>query len=663
MMKNIFFLLLLLPAIVLNAQTDRWQQKVKYTINVDMNVETNQYAGVQKLEYWNNSPDTLTRVFYHLYWNAFKPNSSMDARSRRQGTLVLRKDRQGNDIPDWDSRVRDRISNLKDDEIGYQKIRSLKMNGRTQKFNYHETILEVVLDRPILPKSKVVFDMEWDAQVPLQIRRAGRDNPNTTTRYTMTQWYPKLAEYDKDGWHANEYIAREFYGVWGDFDVTINIDKNYVLGGTGYLQNPNSIGYGYEDKGAKVTRPVGTKLKWQFIAPNVHDFAWAADPDYKHIVSQVDGIKIHVLYNPANQQIFNGLSAEAKRTFNNDYKTWAQNWDAQWQQVADAAVTVYPFIKKNFGTYPYKQYSFIHGGDGGMEYAMSTMLSGPGLGTVFHEWMHSWYQMVLGFNESLYAWMDEGFTEYATNLVEEHYRQHVLANSSPVHRRVSDSTYYSRLPLSHNANYTGYFNLVRSGLEEPLTTHADHFNTNYAYSNASYSKGAVFLEQLGYIVGAPVRDQILLDFYKQWKFKHPDVNDFIRIAEKHSDIKLDWYKMYWVNTTKTIDYGIDSLYEQNAATRIRLKRIGEMPMPVDVKVTFRDGSVEWHYVPLNLMYGTKVAEEGMGNRKNYPAWRWAHPTYEIETNKRLIDIISVEIDPGHRMADIERRNNRLELRW
>ncbi len=234
MMKNIFFLLLLLPAIVLNAQTDRWQQKVKYTINVDMNVETNQYAGIQKLEYWNNSPDTLTRVFYHLYWNAFRPNSSMDARSRRQGTLVLRKDRQGNDIPDWDSRVRDRISNLKDDEIGYQKIRSLKMNGRTQKFNYHETILEVVLDRPILPKSKVVFDMEWDAQVPLQIRRAGRDNPNTTTRYTMTQWYPKLAEYDKDGWHANEYIAREFYGVWGDFDVSIYIDKNYVLGGTGF---------------------------------------------------------------------------------------------------------------------------------------------------------------------------------------------------------------------------------------------------------------------------------------------------------------------------------------------------------------------------------------------------------------------------------------------
>src|SRR5690606_13664751 len=106
-----------------------------------------------------------------------------------------------------------------------------------------------------LPKSKVTFDMEWNAQVPLQIRRAGRDNPNTTVRYTMTQWYPKLAAYDNDGWHPNDYIAREFYGVWGDYDVTINIDKPYVLGDTGYLQNPNTIGHGYETAGAKVTRP------------------------------------------------------------------------------------------------------------------------------------------------------------------------------------------------------------------------------------------------------------------------------------------------------------------------------------------------------------------------------------------------------------------------
>jgi hypothetical protein len=667
-MKRLFFSFLLLGTFSAFAQPDRWQQRAKYTMNVDMNVQNNQFTGKQKLEYWNNSPDTLKRVFYHLYWNAFQPNSMMDVRSRRQGTVVLRQDRNGRDIVDWDPRVEDRIANLSKEDMGYQNIVSLKMDGRPQKFNYHETILEVVLDRPILPKSKVTFDMDWEGQVPEQVRRAGRDNPTTGVRYTMTQWYPKMAEYDYEGWHPTPYIAREFYGVWGDYDVTIKIDKSYVLGGTGYLQNPNSIGYGYEDAGAKVTRPAGDKLTWRFIAPNVHDFAWAADPDYKHISRKTaDGITIHVLYNgKPTQEAFESLSPAAKADYKNDYNNYAAAWDGMWQTVADAAVTVYPFIKKNFGEYPYKQYSFIHGGDGGMEYPMSTMLVGPGLGTAFHEWMHTWYQMLLGTNESLYSWMDEGFTEYSTNLVEEYYRQQVvrknLANNPAALRR-SDSTFQNSLPLYHAANYGGYLALARSGREEPMTTHADHYNTNYAYSNAAYSKGAVFMEQLGYIIGAPARDRVLLDYYRQWRFKHPNVNDFMRIAEKQSNMKLDWYRMYWVNTTKKIDYAIDSLYEQNEATNIRLRRIGEVPMPMDVKVTFKDGTSEWHYVPMYLMFGAKPAEEGQTARTVYESWKWTHPTYEIKTKRRLTDIVTVEIDPSQRMADIDRKNNRLELKW
>ncbi|MFN2456595.1 MAG: M1 family aminopeptidase [Chitinophagaceae bacterium] len=643
-----------------------WQQRVKYTMNINMNVQTNEYKGKQKLEYWNNSSDTLKKVFYHLYWNAFQPNSSMDVRSRRQGTVVLRKARSGNDIADWDARVKDRIANLKQDETGYQNILSVKMNGRPQKFNYHETILEVTLDKPILPKSKATFDMDWEAQVPLQIRRAGRDNPITGVRYTMTQWYPKMVEFDEEGWHPTPYIAREFYGVWGDYDVTINIDKNYLLGGTGYLQNPNSIGYGYEDKGAKVIRPSGNNLTWRFIAPNVHDFAWAADPQYKHIRKTAAGITINVIYKAqASRAAFNAMSETARAGYNNDFIQYAQSWNAQWQEMADAAAVVYPFIKKNFGEYPYKQYSFIHGGDGGMEYPMSTMLVGPGLGTAFHEWMHTWYQMLLGTNESLYAWMDEGFTEYATNLVEEYYRQNVSRKrleNNPVALRRSDSI-AAILPLYHKDNYAGYIALANSSREEPMTTHADHFNTNYAYSNAAYSKGAVFLEQLGYIVGAPVRNRILLEYYRQWRYKHPDVNDFVRVAEKVSNIQLDWYRMYWVNTTKTIDYGIDSLWEENATSKIRLTRIGMMPMPVDLKVTFKDGSSEWHYIPLNLMYGAKDPEQDQQPRFVYESWRWTHPTYEVVTKRRLTDIVSVEIDPSHRMADLERKNNRLELKW
>jgi hypothetical protein len=621
MMKSSFLMMVMVLTFSANAQTDRWQQKVKYTINVDMDVQKNQFKGQQALEYSNNSPDTLHRVFFHLYWNAFQPGSMMDMKSLRQGSFV-RRDKEGNEIGDWDPRVMDRISQLKPEEIGYQNVSSIKMNGRVQKTKLHETILEVLLDKPILPQTKVVFDLDFDAQVPLQVRRSGRDNPETGIRFTMTQWYPKIAAYDNEGWHPTPYVGREFYGVWGDFDVTINIDRNYIIGGSGNLQNANTIGFGYEDKGVKVKQPSGKKLAWRFLAPNVHDFAWAADPGYKHIKKEIpNGPVIHVLY-----------------------KNWEKDpvEEAKWKEMAEAAVTVYPFIKANFGEYPYRQYTFIQGGDGAMEYPM------------------------LATNESLYAWMDEGFTEYATNLVEEYYRREMVKkhlSNNPAEARKSDSVAFNAQPPFHNTNYTGYFNLVKSGREEPMSLHADHFNLNYAYSNAAYSKGAVFLEQLGYIIGAENRNKTLLEYYRQWRFKHPDATDFIRVAEKVSGIKLDWYKNFWVNTTRTIDYSIDSLWEQSGATNIRLRNIGMIPMPVDVKVSFKDGSSEWHYVPMYLMFGEKPAEKGQEPRKVYESWKWTHPTFQISSSRKLTDISTVEIDPSYRMADVDRKNNRLLLKW
>ncbi len=598
---------------VLYAQPDRWQQRVKYVMNIDMNVQTNRFTGKQKLEYWNNSPDTLTKVFYHLYFNAFQPGSMMDTRSRRQGAVNGPGAR-----PDWDQRVKDRILNLKPDEIGYQKIISLKMNGVSQNFKILETILEVRLSKPIPPKSKISFDMEFEAQVPLQVRRSGRDNPTTKVRYSMSQWYPKMCEYDYEGWHPTPYVGREFYGVWGDFDVSISIDKKYILGGTGYLQNPNQIGYGYENPGTKVTRASGDKLTWRFLAPNVHDFMWAADPEFIHKTKKVrDSLTFHLLYKLTN--------APAQ----------------EWEKVLTDAERALPFIEKNFGAYPYKQFSFIHGGDGGMEYPMATLCIGPG--AWLHEWLHNWYYGLLGTNESLYGWMDEGFTSYAEDRVSA-----FLKNDTG---------------FAYDGNYKGYYSLVKSGKEEPLTTHADHYNLNSAYGNAVYSKGAVFVEQLGYIVGAPLRDKILLEYYRLWRFKHPNAADFIRVAEKVSGIKLDWYKEYWVNSTKTIDYSIDSLWEEAGKTKVRLSRIGLMPMPIDLQITFKDGNKELHYVPMNLMYGEKPLEDPTIPRKTYEPWKWTHPTYTIETNRKLADFTIVEIDASQRMADVERKNNRLELKW
>ncbi|MFM7855216.1 MAG: M1 family peptidase, partial [Flammeovirgaceae bacterium] len=240
-MKRLLLSTLLLIKITLSfAQPNYWQQRVEYTMDVKLDVATHRMAGTQKLVYYNNSPDTLTKVYYHLYFNAFQPGSMMDVRSRN--------------LPDPDRRVMDRISKLKEDEIGYQHIQLLKQDGKELLFKISGTVMEVTLNKPLLPKTKTNFEMKFESQVPLQIRRSGRNNREGIA-YSMTQWYPKIAEYDYQGWHAYPYVAREFHSVWGDFDVKITLDPKFVVGGTGKLQNANQIGHGYEN--GPVNRPNG----------------------------------------------------------------------------------------------------------------------------------------------------------------------------------------------------------------------------------------------------------------------------------------------------------------------------------------------------------------------------------------------------------------------
>jgi hypothetical protein len=479
---------LIIACLIVKAQPDRWQQRIAYNISVNMNVTANQFTGIEKIDYWNNSPDTLNRVFFHLYWNAFQPNSMMDIRSRELGKTVLGTDREGNPIYDWDDRVKDRIQHLQPNEIGYDSAMYVKLNGIAQKLIYHETILEVQLKTPLLPHSKNSFEVSFNCQVPLQVRRSGRDNAEGI-RYSMSQWYPKMVEYDYQGWNANPYIAREFYGVWGDFNVNITIDKNYMLAASGTVQNANEVRYGYGESTDHGPQSTAKTVTWKFAAQNVHDFVWAADTAFTMIKKQMpNGPLFYFVYKKVD------------------------SLQSAWENVANTIEKAYPYIAKTFGAYPYKNYSFIQGGDGGMEYPMATLIKNASAGTAIHEFMHSWYQGLMGTNESLFPWMDEGFTTYAEQRVSNWLK--------------GDTAF------AFTNSYGSYFRIVKSGKEEALTTHADHYNTNYGYSVASYSKGSIFLSQLGYIVGDSLLNRILLEYYNEWRFKHPNANDFVRIAEK-----------------------------------------------------------------------------------------------------------------------------------
>lgn len=596
-----FIFLIVFGVVFSQNNTSYWQQKADYKIAIDLDVETHQYKGVQELTYTNNSPDTLYRVFYHLYFNAFQPGSEMDVRSRN--------------IEDSDKRVGDRISKLLPSEIGFIKPQRLTQDGVLLSFEIAGTILEVELNTPILPNKSTVFTMDWDAQIPIQVRRSGRNNAEGIA-YSMTQWFPKIAEYDFEGWHAVPYIAREFHSVWGNYDVRIKLDENYIIGGTGYLQNSDKKGLGKKTKGNTRT--------WHFKAPNVHDFAWAADKNF-----------IHDTYKGPNGVILNFYYKNDPEIIEN------------WKNLQEKTAQLLSYFNKHIGDYPYKQYSVIQGGDGGMEYAMCTLITGKRkleslIGVTAHELAHTWFQFLLATNESKHEWMDEGFTSYISNLA-----------MNEIMKEGKDN------PNSNS--YRGYSYIATSGKEQPQSTQADRYTTNTGYSIAAYSKGAVFLSQLEYVIGKDNLNKTLLRYYKEWAFKHPTPNDFIRVAEKVSGAELDWYLTDWTQTTNTIDYGIKNIVSEKEKTTITIERIGLMPMPIDVKVTYEDGKIDNFYIPLQMMRTNKPNPRLGESWTVLPDWAWAYPNYSfvLKKDKRIKSIV---IDDSGLMADINLENNTYNLK-
>ena len=543
-----------------------WQQRVEYNINIDFNHKNHQFVGQQNLIYFNNSPDTISKVYFHLYFNAFQPGSMMDVRSRS--------------LPDPDSRVMDRISKLKKNEIGFHEIKMIQQSGMKLEYHIQGTVLEVKLQNPLLPNQSTDFYLEYISQVPKQIRRSGRNNKEGID-YSMAQWFPKIAEYDKDGWHANPYIAREFYAPWGDFDVSISIHRDYVVAATGILQSQIND---------------NQKKTWRFKAEDVHDFVWAADPDYIHDILKVDSenLELHFYYQKSSDEM-------------------VQNW----KKLQDDTAEAFKFINKKFGKYPYSKYSIIQGGDGGMEYPMATLITGERtysslLSVTIHEVLHSWYQMLLGTNESYLAWMDEGFTSFAQNIT--------FLNKF-------NNIYNLDLINPLKKSYNRYYNFVKTGLEEPLSTHSDHFSTNEAYGVGSYTKGAIFLMQLSYIIGEDNLYKGLRRYYNQWKFKHPNEYDFIRIMEKVSGIELDWYLDYWIKTIHQIDYSVEVRDNDSKYLGIIISRIGKMPMPIEIEIQYDDFSTTNYYIPLSIMRGEKDLGDNVVLLKD---WEWVNEHYEFD---------------------------------
>ncbi|SJN50002.1 M1 family metallopeptidase [Sphingobacterium sp. JB170] len=619
MKKIILFTVLALLATAASAQRPGyWQQHVDYKMNVEVDEKNYQYLGEMTLKYTNNSNHDLPKIYFHLYFNAFQPGSMMDYRL----TNIIDPDaRMSTNIGTRENpKYQSRIAVLKPDQIGYQKIGSLTVDGQAANYKVDGTILEVTLAQPITQGKTATIEMKWEAQIPEQIRRSGR-NSKEGVALSMAQWYPKMAQFDEFGWHLDEYVAREFIAPFGNFDVTINLNKDYVVGASGRLQNPLQV-KGY-DKKAKIAAKNG-KATWNFKAENIHDFVWAADPKFEvDSATSNGGTTIYTVYLPTNKQV-----------------------KENWKTALSLSTEFFDYCGEHFGAYPWPTYSIIQGGDGGMEYGTATLITGGRdikslVGVIFHEAAHSWYQQLFGINETVDEWFDEGFTSY----IEEYAFQSLFEKKGALKSNPVINAYRS------------YYKLALSGKEEPISLLADYYDTNYAYGNAAYNKGQVLAEQLGYIIGKENLQKTFLSFYDRWKFKHPTPNDFKRVAEETSGMNLKWYFNLFINTTRTIDYAIESVTENE----IRLTNKSNFAMPLDLLVEYEDGSKELFYIPLREMRGEKPTEQlvmyqGI-TRTTLEDWFWTNPNYNIKVTKKPV---KVQIDPSLRLADIDSSNNLYE---
>ncbi len=589
-------LVLLSGPLTISAQYPGWQQAVDYTMDITVDAPLHQYAGVADITYTNNSPDILDRIPFHLFFNAFQPGSMMDVRSRN--------------ITDPDRRVGDRILNLPEEEQGWLRVHTARVGKTTVEFSADGTIGWITLPKALAPGKKTRIHLEWDAQVPRQVRRSGWMNKQGV-EFSMTQWYPKVCEYDHHGWHTNPYIGREFHGIWGDFDVTIHMDAAYTIGGTGVLQNPEACGHGYGD----AATPESGTIDWHFVAEDVHDFAWAADPDFIHDVLDMDG----------------GPTLHFIRQADTAYGAW--------EELPGFAERMMRYFSEHVGTYPWPQYTVIEGGDGGMEYPMCTLVRGNRnlrslVGVTAHEMAHAWFQGLLATNESLHEWMDEGFTSW----IESEYAAEEFNESR-------DQPHYWA--------YGGYLNLVRDGGEEALSTHADHYVTNRAYGTAAYSKGEVLLNQLAAVIGEDARNRGIKRYFDEWSFSHPGPMDFKRVMERESGLELDTYFQYMINTTHHVDVAIKQVRITPDSTFIELERIGKLPLPVDLRISTAEGVVMDHHIPQVVTQGNRPLENG---EVLMAPWPWTHPTYTVAMPVSLPGC-TIEVDPQGWTADADRTNN------
>lgn len=619
---------ILFISISLHANDSYWQQEVSYQISVSLNESQKLLNGHQILYYHNNSPDTLRKIYFHLYQNAFRKGSYPDQRMRSEGNY--------------------RLANLKPEEEGYCRVFYIKGEKGVELPTYVDnTIMAVDLKQPLLPGKTVRLEMDFTTKIGKAAYRIKARNG----QFVVTQWYPKVCVYDRHGgWHLDQHFGHEFYGEFGTFRVEITLPADFIVGATGILLNreevlPDSLMKRLDIRNFK-NKPVGEKATtiihtgagetktWKYLAENVHDFAWTADRTFRIGTAHWEDVTVYA------------LARESKA--------------ALWQDAAEVGARTIRVYSEKIGRYPYPQMT-IADVDQGMEYPMIVMCGGKSPtynGLFYHEIGHNWFYGVIGSNETAYPLLDEGFTVFLTNLAEESLEDVVTFQKNRIGNRYPQR-FWPLDPDFWAGTQRRYILFARTGFEQKVLTHSNRHPDRLSYRNSAYNKPASSLRALQGVLGDSIFFRVMRTYFRRWKFRHPYPEDFQRVAEEVSKRNLDWFFDQWWNRTGTCDYALTSLKNQrqpdgNYRVKIGLKRVGEIFMPVDLSVTLADGTERLFTIPVDE-FSKRVP--GITVLPKWYGWGNFNRRYTAEVvlparAKRVI------IDPHRWLPEVNYLNNR-----
>lgn len=576
------------------------------------------YSGYGTTRFRNRSGDTLTELFYHLYFNAFQPGSAMHQRAKA-----------------IHSQLATQIEKLTPEEYGFLEMTEVVVNNQPAVVHRFGTIARIDLAAPIYPEDSVIVRFHFRGQIPLLLERAGRTNFQNI-KFSMAQWYPKLCQYDHHGWHNNQYIGREFYGIWGDYDVTLYLPAKYTVGATGELQNPEEVGHGYQFQGDTLVlkpQPLSSDsiLKWHFVARKVHDFAWVADDQYAHQIIHFDSLQIHILF---------------KR-----YRA------SEWKDVPRWIVETFRFFNSRYSPYPYRTFTCAQAGDGGMEYPQLIMITHRPrrwlLSVIVHEIGHQWFYGMVANNETKHAWMDEGFTTYITDRA----LQEVFAEERTVERSWLEKLLVPSYPTGIAANLSHLY-VAHSGFEEPLTLPHDRFRDAFA-ARQVYSKGAALLRQLEESFGKDALDSLLYRYVQKWKFRHPYPEDFEKECEMFFQQRLDPFFDSFLRETDMPNYSIeDATFYQIAENRwqtvIRFAKENRAHLPLSFYLETAEGVQYKYAIPVDIPYSSQ--------RTSLEPWFWTNPTHTVSI-ETAAPIRKIFLDTSGKLIDRYAGDNIYRNRW